>query len=257
MLAGRNAPPPLIDMPMNDHFYITNEHIDVVGCTLYDFIAHCSKQQTTTTSSKHDQLLTAMEHRFEDIKSQISSIGGKADHAANQGHNINVQLGKLFDLIKKDLIEPLSVQNKKVSEMEQSIREVQKSLQELQNSTHHKYPSPAVFPVQHSAHTAFPLPTHQSQPSLTGYYDSTDGGRDSMPRMPNGMSETRRHGNNNYWPRPQPQHGREGREGSHPFSGTNPYNATQYNNSFVGGFTPYGFSQNSDQHYGFDSGTPK
>jgi hypothetical protein len=138
-------PQPRAGVPLHDHFYMTNEHIDVVAMSIYDWVQACNDQAIKTASCKHEQLKATVEERFDDIKSQVSSVGEKADHNGNQNHNLGIQLDKLRDFIKAEIVEPLGAQTARLDAMDQGIKELQKSVQELQSRSEAStavYPSP-------------------------------------------------------------------------------------------------------------------
>jgi hypothetical protein len=233
------------NMSVNDHFFVTNEHIDVVACSLYDHIAMWTKRGMGDSGSNHNKLLSVIGKQFEDLQSQINSFGEKMDHSTTQNRNLGVQLDNLFEFIKKEIVVPMEAQTNKIMGMEQTIKELQQTMHDLQKSAERSTPQ--------SGSTPFPLPNHRSQPSLTGYYDES--GWESMlhHQQMSGYGETRRHGiNNNNFYRPG-YGGREGKDNGHPFSNTNPYkySAGQVSGGFVQGYSP------SDQHYGFNQGPSK
>lgn len=126
------APPvPKKAVPIHDHFFMTNEHIDVVAMSIYDWVETCCNQTTKAASSKHDQLRTTVDQRFDDIRSQINSVGEKADHNGNQSHNLSIQLDKLRDFIKTEVVKPMAAQTARLNALDHGIKELQKSMQEL------------------------------------------------------------------------------------------------------------------------------
>jgi hypothetical protein len=138
-------PQPRVGVPIHDHFYMTNEHIDVVAMSIYDWVQACNNQAIKTASSKHEQLKATVEQRFDDIQSQVNSVGEKADHNGNQSHNLSIQLDKLRDFIKAEVVEPLAAQTARLNAMDHGIKELQKSVQELQSQSQASttaYPSP-------------------------------------------------------------------------------------------------------------------
>lgn len=142
-------PPPKAGVAIHDHFYMTNEHIDVVAMSIYDWVQACSNQGMKTVSSKHEQLRATVDQRFDDIRSQVNSVSEKADHNGNQSHNLSIQLDKLRDFIKSEVVEPLAAQTARLNAMDHGIKELQKSVQDLQSqsqSQSQSQTSTAVYP---------------------------------------------------------------------------------------------------------------
>ncbi|KAK7189679.1 hypothetical protein DPSP01_005743 [Paraphaeosphaeria sporulosa] len=215
-------PPPKAGVPIHDHFYMTNEHIDVVAMSIYDWVQSCNNHAIKAASSKHEQLKTTVDQRFDDIRSQINSVGEKADHNGNQSHNLSIQLDKLRDFIKSEVVELLAAQTARLNAMDHGIKELQKSVQDLQTqgqsqATTAVYPSPS----EPSA-----LVNSRSQPSLPPFYDLSGPGNDSHPPVLSGPTGFGRFGNNTLLGRPP--YGRDGRENnsSYPFPNMgNPYHS--------------------------------
>ncbi|KAJ4294014.1 hypothetical protein N0V90_007703 [Kalmusia sp. IMI 367209] len=248
MFAGTTFPlPPRSGMPIHDHFFMTNEHIDVVAISLYDWVQSRSEQQTNVASSKHEQLKTAVEQRFEDLKSQINSVSDKIDHNDNQNHNISVQLDKLRDFIKTDIVDPFAKQMQKMGGLELGMKELQKAVQDLQNSG----------AQNHAPLAGYPSPGQRSQPSLVGFYENNSNATNSTisQMAPSGPSESRRYGINNQLGRSG--YGRDTRENNYAFTSANPYHSPggSFNNGLVGGGyqQPYNYSTMQDQQsYGYN-----
>ena len=187
---GTPLPPP--PMALHDHFYMTNEHIDMVAMSLYDWVQAGNNQTIKAASSKHEQLKTTVEQRFDDIKSQINSVGEKADHNGNQSHNLSVQLDSLRDYIKAEVVEPLATQAQKVNGMEQGIKDLQKAMQDLQNSVAKSQASPFNYPsppqvcrlsVLYPLHVT-DLESRYRLTSMRGRSHLTQGCTIRMPRPP-------------------------------------------------------------------------
>ncbi|KAF1961615.1 hypothetical protein CC80DRAFT_195049 [Byssothecium circinans] len=224
------------DLNMNDHFYMTNAHIDTVAMYIHDHVAASSRADQTVISTKHDQLLTTLGQQFDDVKSHLNSVSEKADHSSNQTHNLSVQLDRLFEFVKTKVIESLQAQMEKSAGMEQSIKELQKSLSDLQKNSS--------FPSPQGLQPNFTSPNNRPHTSSNGFYGEA-------PSNLAGTPETRRYGNNGYWPRASPG---TGREQGNPFAHSNPYNnsnnASYGSNGMAGGIPGYGYPQGSDQQYG-------
>lgn len=142
-------PRPRPGVPMHDHFFMTNEHIDVVAMSIFDWVKGCSDQTVKVAAFKNEQLKATIEKRFDDIKSQINSVGEKADHNGNQGHNVGVQLDKLRDFIKSEVVDVLALQAQKLKGVEKGIKELQKEMQDLQKSVAQSQTSTSTYPSPH------------------------------------------------------------------------------------------------------------
>lgn len=247
------APPPR-NSSLHDHFFMTNEHIDVVAMSLFDWVQSQNQKVVNAASSKHEQLKTSVEQQFESIKSQINSVGEKADDNGNQSHNLSVQLDNLRDFIKTEVVEPMGKQAQTMSAMEQGIKELQKAMQDVQKSASPNYAAGANYPSpSHQVGTiemvnvtdrfadlylqTGVLPNSRSQPSLPGYYDGNGSGHGPMPPVPSGAFG--RYGANGQVGRSS--YGRESRE-NHGFPNTgNPYHSPggSFNNAYgTGGYQP-------------------
>jgi hypothetical protein len=251
------------------HFHMTNEHIDVSGRTLYDFVAECNHEQMVTSSSKHDKTVAIMEERFNAIKLHLDSTNNEADRAHNQTLSINEKLDKLLEFVKVEVVEPLAVQSKRTAEMETSIKTLQKSVFDLEqlmeaksNSTLGCGPGPA-------AYTQYPLPHHSSQPSLVGglYESPNDVAQNGSSRLAS-IQEAANSGRFRYqnWNRSQSNVRENSKDTHHPFTAaTNPYNngASNYSgtsgggNGYMSGYPGYVYPGTPEQSYNYTQGGPK
>ncbi|KAF2028149.1 hypothetical protein EK21DRAFT_70327 [Setomelanomma holmii] len=279
---GNPHTPKVID----DHFYMTNEHLDVVAKSMWDHIEALKKEQLETFNHRHTQLVTTVEKHVQDIKMKVDSVNEKADRSCEQSHNIDTKLEKLFDFIKNDVMSALNAQDQKAAAMEQSVKELQKTMQSVQKMLEQRQSDPktgqqlatiALTPAHSSTASPFPLPAHRSQPSLAGYYGNmTESGREGQSPMsvmqdhrnsthgPDAHNGPRAAYSNNFGPHYGQRTGYQGRLGKEDrsYSGTNPYHFAnsggQFNNGYGGGYSTYGFSPSPpDQHYGFNQGTTK
>ncbi|KAH7065764.1 hypothetical protein BKA63DRAFT_454542 [Paraphoma chrysanthemicola] len=267
---------PLTPKTIEDHFYMTNEHLDVVGKSIWDQIETLKKEQSETFKRRHTQLVATVEKHVEDIKMKVDSVVEKADRTTEQSHNIITKLEGLFELIKTDVMGALDAQEKKCAALEQTVKELQQNVQGMQKTLEQRQPEsrtnqqqPTVAPTPVPGSTPFPLPTHRSQPSLAYYSNLTESGRDSQPPIPvvqdhrnsthlqDAHNDPRAAYGNGYGQqfgqRPGYHH-RSGKE-DRPYSGTNPYhfanNGSQFGNAYGGGYSAYGFSPSPEQQYGF------
>ena len=242
---GRPPSPP----SLLHHFHMTNEHIDVSGRTLYDFVAECNHQTLAMVHSKHDNIETILMDRFGEIKTLVKELGNDVNHNAEQNRSVNERLDTLLEFIKADVVGPMAAQAKKTADMESSIKALQKSITDLEQSVEtNTNPTPGPGPSSLTQLPQFPLPQHRSQPSLAGFYESPNepirDGSSRLPPMQDNRSDGRvRHpfnnGNNGHqWSRPPGVHRENARDAPHPFSGTNPYNNVT---NFGGGYTGSGY----------------
>ncbi|KAH7076095.1 hypothetical protein FB567DRAFT_572446 [Paraphoma chrysanthemicola] len=267
---------PLTPKTIEDHFYMTNEHLDVVGKSNWDQIETLKKEQSETFKRRHTQLVATVEKHVEDIKSKVDSVVEKADRTTEQSHNIITKLEGLFELIKTDVMGALDAQEKKsaafeqtVKELQQNVKDMQKALEQWQPASKTNQQQPTVVPTPAPGSMPFPLPSHRSQPSLAYYSNLTESGRDSQPPMPvvqdhrnsthlqDTYNDARAAYGNGYGQqfgqRPGYHH-RSGKE-DRPYSGTNPYhfanNGSQFGNAYGGGYSGYSFSPSPEQQHGF------
>ncbi|KAH7374391.1 hypothetical protein BKA66DRAFT_534274 [Pyrenochaeta sp. MPI-SDFR-AT-0127] len=276
-------------MPKNieDHFFMTNEHLDVVGKTTWDLLEMSKQQQLAALNTRHEHLLALFEKHIEDIKSQINTVDEKVERNADKQSNIHNDIDSMMTLVKQEVAGALVVQNKKATEMETHIKELQKTVQGLQQFIEQKlsdsksvgdqHSTSGAFPTPNSANSTSNLPAHRSQPSLAGYYGSTtDLGRENQVLIPStqdsrGIASTQESHSDQ---RPEYSGGygyqwgpRSGFSGHHRkedrpvYSGTNPYlfaSGGQFNNSYAGGYPSYSFSPSPpDQQYSYNQGPTK
>ncbi|KAL1606569.1 hypothetical protein SLS60_003974 [Paraconiothyrium brasiliense] len=247
-------PPPRAGIALHDHFFMTNEHIDVIAMSIYDWVSKCNNQAREAASLKHEQLRTTVEQRFDDIKSQINSVGEKADHNGNQSHNLSVQLDKLRDFIKAEVVEPLTAQTAKMNAMDHGIKELQKAVQDLQSQSQ---ASTVVYPSPNQPKES--LVNSRSQTSFPPFYDPNSPAAPPGPLGPPGFG---RFGNNTQLGRTA--YSRESRENSSyafPSIG-NPYHSAgaPFPNAYGGGYQqPMNNypSVHDQQSYGYNQGLPK
>lgn len=287
---GGPGAPPRTPKTVEDHFFMTNEHLDVVAKTTWDLLEICKAQQSTTIDTKQEQLMGSIGKRIEGVKVQIDTANSKTDQAAVQTASIHTNLEQLTDFIKQDVMNALADQNKRTGCMETEIKELQKTVQALHKLLEQKFPEPKSTGQQHSATGTLPasvptqspyhLPTHRSQPSLAGYYGNTpDLSREGQPPMPpmpqmhdnrsavppqDSHNDLRAAYSNNYgqqWGGRTGYSGRGSKEERPPYSGANPYNygnGGQFSNAYAGNYSPYNFSPSPpDQHYAFNQGPAK
>ncbi|KAF1942282.1 hypothetical protein EJ02DRAFT_502973 [Clathrospora elynae] len=275
---------------IDDHFFMTNEHLDVVGKTTWDLLDMFHNQQTDTSKAKHEQLVGLVEKHVEEIKGQITTVNEKADRtadiAANQ-HKMCASLDSLKDFVKENVIKSLSEQNKKTSGIEVQMQELKQMVHTMQKLLEQKLPESKIvqqhvptagMSTPNTAHSPLPPPNHRPQPPLAGYYGtSTEVGRDGPPPMPHlhdnrsmsspqdGPVDSRGGYNTPYgqqWAARPGYPGRDNKEDRTPLPATaNPYhfaNSGQYGNGYAGGYSSFNFTPSPPGlHYGFNPGQAK
>lgn len=262
--------PPRTTKSIEDHFYMTNEHLDVVGKSSWDQIETLKKNLLGTANHKHAQLVSTVEKHVQEIKMQVDSVNEKADRSTEQSHNIHTKLEELFNFIKADIMGAFAAQDRKTTGLEQGVKELQETVQNMQKILEERQSEPkasqqhmpaAPTPTPASAAASFPLPAHRSQPSLAGFYGNmTESGREGQPPVPH-MPDHRNSGvaqethtdpragyGGNYgqqWASRAGYHSRNSKE-ERPYSGTNPYhfangaaNGGQFSNGYNGGYSTY------------------
>lgn len=245
------------------HFYMANEHIDVLGRSMYDLIVDSKREQLSEVTSKHDETVAILQQQVDELKACIRSVEDGVGHASENQAMINAKLDQLMEFIKKEIADPVSRQSKKVVDMENDIKALQKGMQDLQksletkmNQAHGTSPTPAAPPTNSG------LPHHRSQ----NFYDATTNhNRDATPRMP-AAQESRndgrfRSGNNSglHWYRLNAAR-ENNRDDTSPFNpphsyqnnGQGPFGGGGY---LSGGFGGY-YAGSPEQTYGYNAGGP-
>ena len=268
------SPPPMMPNTMglwgsppsksiDDHFYMTNEHLDVVGKTTYDILATFNKDMTTTMKSRHDHITGLVEKGVAELKSEVELIGKKADDGAHRDREIGAKLDQLLDCIKGEVVSALDEQGKKAAELGMTVNELRKSVEVLQRSMERLHSQMYTVP----APALGPLPA----PSLGGYYGngSTREGQPApvplmqenvnMSNTQDGYNDTRGMGYGSGYGQGSQRSGYQGRsnrEERSPYVGTNPYhfNGGQYKNGYMGGY-PYNMSPGGEQQHTYGQKT--
>lgn len=284
MLRGGNDTPvagpfisPRTHKTIEDHFFMTNEHLDVVGKTTYDALDMFTKQQISAANVKHEQLLVIIEKHIEGLQSQISLVNNKADDAANRTHNVSLKLDQLEKFLKDEVVSAMKEQTKKTAEVESSLKEIQKAMVHMQQTIEKLSESKSAF--HHPTTNTLPAPgapslmshaapIHHSQAALHSYYGN-DASRDEQSPMPplphrsvSDNYETHSDQRGNYgtnwqsqaWNGRSTYHSRNKGETSS-YASTNPYhvgNGGQYNNGYMNSYPSYNFSPASpEQPYAY------
>jgi hypothetical protein len=257
---------PRTPQTINDHFFMTNEHLDVVAKSTYDWIDKLKMELQTSSNDRQMQLVETIDKHFEDIKKQVVLANEKADRNVENGHTSHAKLDSLFDFVRHDVVDAMEAQDRKVTSLVQGVQELQKSMQNLQKMLEQKMFN---FTTGQQQNATIPLPQHGPQPYLTNYYGNmTEPSREGPPHMPNNgivqgaHNDSRAGFGNNYGQQWGPRSGyRSSNEDRAPYSGTNPYhfansggiasNGGQYNNGPQGG--GYNLSPSPpDQPYRFN-----
>lgn len=261
---------------IDDHFYMTNEHLDVVGKSTWDQ-TEALKKLHQTSSHRHTQLVAAVEQIVKEVKMQVDTINEKTNRTTEQGDNIITKLDQLLNFVRNDVMGVLAAQDKKATSMEQSIKELQKTINSMQKMMEQKL-SEAKGVQQHTPVAAHATPNspflHRAQTSLAGFYGNmTESGREGPPglQMPerttslayDGHNDTRAGYSSNYGQQWGPRSNFPGRNSKEerPYTGNNPYqyaangaNGGQFGNGYNGnGYSPY----SPEQPYSFHQGPTK
>lgn len=267
---------------IEDHFFMTNEHLDVVGKTTYDAIEMHTKQQIGATTMKHEQLVGVLEQHIADLRSQISLSSEKIEHNANHTQSIDLKLGQFEKFLKNEIVSPMTEQSKKIAEVESSLKSMQTALVHMQQSLEKLTESKSVSRQVNADPLAAPAATglmsqaasaHHSQPTLTTYYGNEWSREEQTPMPPlqdrslsnnyNSHNDARGDYGNNWqshgWNERSSYQGRHRGEASS-YAGTNPYhfgNGSQYSTGYMNGYSTYNPTPASPEHlytYGQKSG---
>jgi len=260
-------PSPRTNKTIEDHFFMTNEHLDVVGKTTYDALDMYTKQQISAANASHEQLVVVLDDHIKGLKAQLSSVNEKAESNSSQTHNVSLKLDQLESFLKDEVLTAMTGQAKKTAEMQSSLEEVQSTVTQMQRvmeklSTTESGPyPPASSALSGSGGSTFmtqSTPNHHSQHALTSFYGNVPRRDEQSPMPPvqdRAVSNTYdSHGDpqGNYGTNWQSQawngrpsyHGRNKGEATS-YAGANPYhvgNNNQYNNGYMSGYSSYSFS---------------
>ena len=241
---------------IEDHFFMTNEHLDVVGKTTWDLLEMLKQEHMTALNTRHEELVEHVEKGFEAIKAQITELHEKSDGVAGKQGDMHSDLNKILSFIKQDIASTLSAHTTKATELETHVKELQKTVQALQQQFEQTF-----------SHSSVSVSAHRSQPPSAGYYSNTlEPGRENQPPMPH-MHENRtmiathdvhhdhRAGHNNgygqQWTSRHGYAGRSGKDDRAAYPAMNAYNfGAQFNNGYGAGYSAYGFPPDpSDPHH--------
>ena len=252
---------PRPDRTVEEHFFMTNEHLDVVGKTIWDTINMHTREQISSSITKHDELVALMKQmnqHSEGLRSQINSINEKVDEGVSQTQSVVLKLDQFEKFLKTEVMGAMTEQMKKTVEVESNLKEVQKAMAHMQLTVDKLSESKSAS--THPATGMMPntTPGHHSQQALTTYY-GTEASRDeqsSAPALPDrsvsGNYDAHGDARGNYgnswqtqgWGGRSAYHGRYRGEAS-PYGNSNPYNLSnsgQYNTGYINGYPSYNHS---------------
>jgi archaellum component FlaC len=247
--------------------------MDVLGRTLYDLIDNSAieaRGASKAAADKHNETVTMLEQRFEDMKADISAVVRSAERASDQNQAVNAKLDKLLDFVKEEVVERLSKQTKKNADLESNIRSLQSAVQELQKVVESKWQATSSQPHSNQNPFTSPLPSHRSQPSL-GFDPSLDFGRNYVQRPMAPFSEVTNdsrlyyvpgenpNGAGQQWYRPSTA-GRDAKGENNHFTSSNPYsqaNGAQTRNGYPGYGGYYAGGPNEHGFGGYNQGGAK
>lgn len=250
---------PFTPKTIDDHFYMTNEHLDVMGKSSWDHVETVRKELLESSNHMEAKVISTIETQVQELKVRIDSAHEKADRATEQSHDIHTKVEELVEYIKRDVMGAFAAQNKQLGDLDRDIKELHKTVNSMQQLLEQKQ-SENKTNQQNASTTLTPLPNPHSQTSLAGYYGNlTESGREGQSQVQH-MPEHRISGHmqdphndprtgysGNYGQQWAPRAGYQGRgsKDDRPYSATNPYtfangsaNSTQYS----GGYSGYSYN---------------
>lgn len=258
---------PLSPRSIDDHFYMTNEHLDVVAKTTWDLLEMFNKQHRNRSRSRHDQ----MNKRFDEAKLQLNALQENAVHVRERMDRVDSVMAKqddihatlhvLKDSAKEGIGSVLAEQGAKMASMQAEIKELKQMVQALQKTfeqkaTEDKASQLSVVSAQNNtpnrAYSQGFACNHGTSSELGNMHDH----RGNMSPL-DGPGDARlgyQHGHQ--WAARPGYLGRNGKDDRPPYP-TNPYhmaNGGPYSTGYAGGYAPFGYSPGSpEQHYPFNS----
>ena len=273
--------PPRTNRTMEEHFFMTNEHLDVVGKTMWDLIEMAQQRTAAALEGKCDEVANLMGKRFDDAMAQLSTSHKKADGSAEKLAGVHDNLAKVLSFINTEIAGAFQAQDKKTTALEERIQELQTSMQAMQKLLEqktHEPPSGQLQPANNkalstpnSAHSPYGQQDHRRQPSVAGYYgQAAHTGRDMHDNSNNNNNDNDDSGG------ASPQHAGHGGQGSYEngngrqwgsrgiyavrreagrggYGGTNPYHFATggpYGGGYAGGYAYHYSPTTSDAHHG-------
>ncbi|EOA83221.1 uncharacterized protein SETTUDRAFT_119828 [Exserohilum turcica Et28A] len=141
-------PPPLAPKSIDDHFFMTNEHLDVVGKTTWDLLEMFNKQQKSVSKARHDQLAALISKHSDEMRSwfdavkentsQIAECMDRVDGMVSSQGNVYATLETLKDSVEEGIPKMLTEQEKKMASMEAEVKELKQMVQALHKSSEQK-----------------------------------------------------------------------------------------------------------------------
>ncbi|EUC48151.1 hypothetical protein COCMIDRAFT_88146 [Bipolaris oryzae ATCC 44560] len=261
-------PPPLSPKSIDDHFYMTNEHLDVVGKTTWDLLEMFSKQHKSTSKERHDELVALTNKHYDDIKSRLNKLEehviriheymSRFDSITTNHDNVYATLDLLKNNINEGIPDTLTNQGKKMASMESEIKELKQMLQAMQKSSEEKTSQPYVVSGQISTpNKSYP----QSQGFAGNHGPVSDMGNVVDNRSMISPLDIANDGRVGYqggqWAARAGYLGRNSKE-DRPSYPTNPYHFASgghFNAGYSGSsYSPFGYSpSSSDQQYPFNN----
>ncbi|EDU42468.1 conserved hypothetical protein [Pyrenophora tritici-repentis Pt-1C-BFP] len=250
-------PQRIIPKTIEDHFFMTNEHLDVVGKTTWDLLEGIHKQQKGKAKTKQEQLLVHIDKRTAQIKAHMDAQVSKSnedaagtisdcakrieelsdrvvDMADNQ-HKAYAELSSASESINETISKALAEQDKKIASMHAEMKDMKQMLQKILDKQ-----------AADHGHTPNRPPSHGVN------YHGVDTGNMHENRGMSSPPDSQVDPRVSYqWP------GRaafSGRKEDRPYP-TNPYQTSSgghYNNPYAGGYSSYTFNPSPpDQNFPF------
>ncbi|KAL1796646.1 hypothetical protein ACET3X_005186 [Alternaria dauci] len=274
-------PPKTID----DHFFMTNEHLDVVGKTTWDLLETFNEKQKSMSNARQEEMLALISTRFEQISSQLVAVKENTkridDSIVENQQKVHASITSMSECIKETIPKAFAEQDKKMTSMEAEMREMKQIVQALQKSAEQKSAEQKATEARalqyytptgqgNAANTSQPpFPSHNARPqhSVQSYYGgNTEVVRDGHAVMPHNMAPLQDSHNdprfgyqaNNQWTG-RPGYASRNTKEERPSYPTNPYHnmGGQYNNGYDGSYSSYAYSPSSlsppDQHFAFNN----
>ncbi|KAI8942179.1 hypothetical protein NX059_000266 [Plenodomus lindquistii] len=262
---------------LDEHFWMTNEHLDVVGKTTWDILEMSNRETLAAINTKNAKLVAHIEKHFEDLKSHLTTVDDKADRSAEKVANVHQEVEKLLSVYDNEIASAFAAQEKKTAHMEGQLKDLQSSMQAVQklleqmdddSKSGQQQPGNNSHPPLNTVHSPYTQQMHRSQPSLGSYYGHlTNTSRDGQPPMAqvsdnmnavsprdaNGAAQTGPDtGHGNQWGSRYPVRG-SSKEARTPYSGTNPYMYTTggpYSGGYPGGYSHTFPCSPAEPHFG-------
>lgn len=259
-------PPPLSPKSIDDHFFMTNEHLDVVGKTTWDLLEMFSKQHKNTSKERHEELVALFNKHYDDFKSQLNKLEenviriheymSRFDSITTNHDNVYATLDLLKNNINEGIPDTLTDQGKKMASMESEIKELKQMLQVMQKSSEEKAGQLCIVSGQSSTpNKSYPqgFAENHGPVSDTGNVIDNRG----MMSPPDVANDGRVGYQGGQWAARAGYLGRNSKE-DRPSYPTNPYHFASgghFNAGYSGSsYSPFGYSpSSSDQQYPFNS----